>query len=98
MPCSIQFNEILFQMMLVFVIIAGMNLQLCFVNDAAAEADSPSSDSESCPKLSKPISQTVNSRVNIPAAQPNPYNSRPLSMKKTSSHEKGKFLNLKNYG
>lgn len=75
---------------------SGMNLQLCFVNDAAsiAEVESPSSDSESCPKLSKPvthINQSTNSRLNASTVQPNPYSSRPLSMKKSSSHEKGAY-------
>lgn len=71
-----------------------MNLQICFMNDAAAAADteSPSSDSESCPKLSKPIkysNQAANSRYSA-SSQPHPYNARPLSIKKSSSsHEKG---------
>lgn len=73
-----------------------MNLQICYVNDGAAvaEGDSPSSDSESCPKLSKPTTynqkQQQQSRHNIPTVQPNPYNSRPLTMKKSSSNEKSK--------
>lgn len=78
--------------------ITGKNLQICFVNDAAAAADgdSLSSDSESCPKLSKPIINTnlsTNSlnRLSSTTAQPNPYNSRPLSMKKTASQEKGEI-------
>lgn len=54
------------------------------MNEAAAEADSPSSDSESCPKLSKPPTTL---RYN--STQPNPYNSRPLSIKKSQSSEKG---------
>lgn len=75
----------------------GKNLQICYVNDsAAADGDSLSSDSESCPKLSKPITHTNQStnslsRHSSTIAQPNPYNSRPLSMKKTS-HEKGKLM------
>lgn len=76
----------------------GMNMQICFVNDAAAiaEADSPSSDSESCPKLSKPITHTIqqtNPRHNTSTVQPNPYSSRPLSIKKTSSQDKGNAFN-----
>lgn len=74
----------------------GKNLQICFVNDAAAAADgdSLSSDSESCPKLSKPITHTNQStsslnRLSGTAAQPNPYSSRPLSMKKMTPKEKG---------
>lgn len=61
-----------------------MNLQICFMNKSAADADSPSSDSESCPKLSKPPTT-----VRYSSAQANPYNSRPLSIKKSQSSEKG---------
>lgn len=61
-----------------------MNLQICFMNEAAADADSPSSDSESCPKLSQPPTA-----VRYNSAQANPYSSRPLSMKKSQSSEKG---------
>lgn len=32
-----------------------MNLQICFMNETASDTESPSSDSESCPKLSKSI-------------------------------------------
>lgn len=46
------------------------------MNESAADVDSPSSDSESCPKLSKPPT-----RYN--SAQANPYSSRPLSVKKS---------------
>lgn len=76
--------------------ISGKNLQICYVNDsaAAADGDSLSSDSESCPKLSKPITHTNQSTNSLSrhssiTAQPNPYHSRPLSMKKTTSQEKG---------
>ena len=78
-----------------FTIPTGKNLQICFVNDAAAAADgdSLSSDSESCPKLSKPVTHTNQPPVPVRhsniTAQANPYNSRPLSMKKTTSQEKG---------
>lgn len=74
-----------------------MNLQICYVNDGAAvaEGESPSSDSESCPKLSKPTTfnqkqQQQQSRHNISTVQPNPYSSRPLTMKKSSSNERSK--------
>ncbi|XP_031616977.1 M-phase inducer phosphatase [Contarinia nasturtii] len=70
----------------------GKNLQICFVNDAAAaDGDSLSSDSESCPNLSKAAthnSQSSSRHSNTNTVQPNPYNSRPLSMKKTTSQEK----------
>lgn len=46
------------------------------MNESAADVDSPSSDSESCPKLSKPPTR-------YSSIQPNPYNSRPLSVKKS---------------
>lgn len=65
------------------------------MNDAAAatDVDSFSSDSESCPKLSKPptyTSQPTNfARQSNITAQLNPYSSRPLSMKKTTPQEKG---------
>lgn len=74
-------------------------MQICYVNGAAAsiDTDSPSSDSESCPKLSKPLKHS-NQSLNLYAtnndltAQPNPYNSRPLSMKKMSTFEKGNHI------
>lgn len=75
--------------------IAGKNLQICFVNDAAAsvDGDSLSSDSDTCPKLTKPktnhSSSNSASRHSSTITQPNPYHSRPLSMKKTASQEKG---------
>lgn len=34
----------------------GMNLQICFMNETASDTESPSSDSETCPKLSKSMS------------------------------------------
>lgn len=81
-----------------------MNLQICYVNDGAAvaEGDSPSSDSESCPKLSRPTifnqkQQQQQSRHNIPTVQPNPYSSRPLTMKKSSSNEKSEEKPLINH-
>lgn len=70
-----------------------MNLQICFMNESAAEADSPSSDSESCPQLSKPPT-TQSLRYN--SAQPNPYSSRPLSVKKSQSNEKGTTIRTLN--
>lgn len=33
-----------------------MNLQICFMNETASDTESPSSDSETCPKLSKSTS------------------------------------------
>lgn len=78
-----------------FSIQTGKNLQICFVNDAAAAADgdSLSSDSETCPKLSKVASRTNQPPIPVRhgniTPQANPYNSRPLSMKKTASQEKG---------
>jgi hypothetical protein len=53
-----------------------MNLQICFMNETASDTESPSSDSESCPKLSK-----INTRSKTnPNA--NPYSSRPLTTSK----------------
>lgn len=65
------------------------------MNDAAAagDADSLSSDSETCPKLSKAAKHKNQPPIPVRhsniTAQANPYNSRPLSMKKTASQEKG---------
>lgn len=55
-----------------------MNLQICFMNDTASDTESPSSDSESCPKLSK--SQTFNNRPQYNSATAHPYKSHPLSV------------------
>lgn len=73
------------------------NLQVCFVNDgtgiASVDTDSPSSDSDTCPKLSKSVKQSNQAPdfYDI-AAQPNPYSSRPLSMKKVASNGKGWYF------
>lgn len=69
----------------------GMNLQICFMNESAAEAESPSSDSESCPKLSKPITKKTTTLPEYSSAQAHPYNARPLSVKKSSTQDKGEF-------
>lgn len=81
--------------------LTGKNLQICFVNDTASDVDSPSSDSESCPKLTKP--KNNNGKINglatnghlksIPSSitPPHPYNARPLTVKKSESIGKGKF-------
>lgn len=55
-----------------------MNLQICFMNDTASDTESPSSDSESCPKLSK--SQTFNNRPQHAGGSAHPYKTRPLSI------------------
>lgn len=61
-----------------------------------ADTDSLSSDSETCPKLSKPIKQISQTSdfyglASDIAAQPNPYSARTLSVKKVSSNVKGEF-------
>lgn len=33
-------------------------MQICFMNETASDTESPSSDSETCPKLSKSISSS----------------------------------------
>lgn len=77
--------------------LTGMNLQICFMNEAAS--DSESSDSETCPKLSQGMnrrktvqrpSSLMNHR-NV-TLNNNPYNSRPLSVVKSvmDRSEKGK--------
>lgn len=72
----------------------GMNLQICFMNETASDNESPSSDSESCPKLSKSSSfaSSGSSNSRYSNGQPShPYNSRPLSVKKSQSQEKGMY-------
>ncbi|KAG4070745.1 hypothetical protein HA402_010971 [Bradysia odoriphaga] len=71
----------------------GMNLQICFMNETASDNESPSSDSESCPKLSKSFtfsnnSTTGNTYSRYNSADSHPYNTRPLSVRKSSSTEK----------
>lgn len=79
-----------------------MNLQICFMNEAAS--DSESSDSETCPKLS----QGMNKRKNIQrssslmshrstALNNNPYSSRPLSIATSvlDRNEKGRSGNFR---
>lgn len=61
-------------------------MQLCYVNDTVNEPETPSSDSESCPKLSKPPT-----RYN--SMQANPYSSRPLSVKKSQINDKSEYRN-----
>jgi len=81
---------------------SGMNLQICFMNEAAS--DSESSDSETCPKLS----QGMNKRKNIQrssslmshrsaALNNNPYSSRPLSIATSvlDRNEKGRSGNFR---
>lgn len=62
-----------------------MNLQICFMNETVSDNESPSSDSETCPKLSK---AKTNSRYTSSSAGAgaNPYNSRPLSIKKSNGN------------
>lgn len=63
--------------------ITGMNLQICFMNETVSDNESPSSDSETCPKLTK--SKTNESRYTSNSSQSNnPYSSRPLSVSKKS--------------
>lgn len=54
-----------------------MNLQICFMNETASDTESPSSDSESCPKLSK--SKTFTNRPAYSSQVAHPYRARPLS-------------------
>ncbi|CAD7086437.1 unnamed protein product [Hermetia illucens] len=64
----------------------GMNLQICFMNEASSDTESPSSDSETCPKLSKSTSNSSNmSRYSSSSSAHNPYHSRPLSMNRPST-------------
>lgn len=74
-----------------------MNLQICFMNEAAS--DSESSDSETCPKLSQGMSKRKNIQRpsslishRATALNNNPYSSRPLSVTKSvfDHNEKGK--------
>ncbi|KAG5674729.1 hypothetical protein PVAND_004681 [Polypedilum vanderplanki] len=68
----------------------GMNLQICFMNEAAS--DSESSDSETCPKLSQGMSKRksvqrpsnlMSHRTTALNNNSNPYSSRPLSVPKS---------------
>lgn len=81
------------------IIITGMNLQICFMNEAAS--DSESSDSETCPKLSQGMSKRKNvqrssslmsHRTTAINNNSSPYNSRPLSVAKSvlERNEKGR--------
>lgn len=81
-----------------FCLMLGRNLQICFMNEAAS--DSESSDSETCPKLSKGVSRKKN--VQRPSSlmnhrnaclNNNPYSSRPLSIAKSVMDpvERGNF-------
>lgn len=72
-----------------------MNNGTTVASNIAADTESLSSDSESCPKLSKPIKQSnqapdLYGLTGDFAAQPNPYSARPLSVKKAPSTGKGK--------
>lgn len=76
-----------------------MNLQICFMNETASDTESPSSDSESCPKLSKSSSFSSNASSGTnnyysrysSSSVTHPYNSRPLtvSINKKNTVEKG---------
>ena len=66
-----------------------MNLQICFMNEVSSDTESPSSDSETCPKLSKTISTSSNTTSSTAASSrysssssiiPHPYHGRPLSV------------------
>jgi Schwannomin-interacting protein 1 len=78
-----------------------MNLQICFMNEAAS--DSESSDSETCPKLSQGMSRRKN--VQRPSSlmshrgtplNNNPYSSRPLTVNKSvmERNERGEDFRL----
>lgn len=63
-----------------------MNLQICFMNDTASDTESPSSDSETCPKLTKITNSNTNNtgglhRVNS-STNGHPFKSRPLTVTK----------------
>lgn len=66
------------------------------MNETASDNESPSSDSESCPKLSKSFTFSNNSTANTysryNSVDTHPYNSRPLTVnvRKSNSTEKGK--------
>lgn len=61
----------------------GMNLQICFMNETVSDNESPSSDSETCPNLTKSKSTTHNYTSN--SSFNNPYSSRPLSVSKKAN-------------
>ncbi|KAL5281421.1 SCHIP1 family protein [Megaselia abdita] len=72
---------------------SGKNLQICFVNETQSDTESVSSDSESCPTLSRlPRGSSINQIKKLQAA--NPYSSRPLSVSCTETDGKNsKFTN-----
>jgi Schwannomin-interacting protein 1 len=91
--------------------IPGMNLQICFMNETASDTESPSSDSETCPKLSKSTHSSNQQNNNhqqhhhqvlthnkLSSAYINPYTSRPLSVQKLQSSTTPKISTLAELG
>ncbi|XP_055379282.1 schwannomin-interacting protein 1 [Condylostylus longicornis] len=65
----------------------GNNLQICFMNEASSDTESISSDSETCPKLSKSTSNASSRYSSMSSiSTSNPYNSRPLSVNITNNN------------
>lgn len=71
----------------------GKNLQICFTNEASSDTESHSSDSETCPKLSR-ISVARYPRTDSPKffstidVPDHPYNANPLSVSCTNDKPK----------
>ncbi|XP_055850962.1 probable serine/threonine-protein kinase DDB_G0282963 [Episyrphus balteatus] len=71
----------------------GKNLQICFTNEASSDTESHSSDSETCPKLSRMVARS-NTRTeaapkffsSIDVPDHHPYNSNPLSVSCTNNN------------
>ncbi|XP_055917299.1 myb-like protein H isoform X2 [Eupeodes corollae] len=67
----------------------GKNLQICFTNEASSDTESHSSDSETCPKLSRMVARNTRteapkffSSIDVPD---HPYNSNTLSVSCTNN-------------
>jgi hypothetical protein len=78
------------------------------MNETASDTESPSSDSETCPKLSKTTHSSNHQNNNhhhqvlthnkLSSAYINPYNSRPLSVQKLPSSTTTKISSLTELG
>lgn len=58
------------------IVVSGMNLQICFMNETASDTDSPNSDSEYPVTQTKPVTPPSNK----PAKQAPPKTQRPASL------------------
>lgn len=85
------------------LLILGMNLQICFMNETASDTESPSSDSETCPKLSKSVSATSSlnhsmAPASLAAVSPTSNRSSRLSLEGSGgwspspTHSNGKYI------